>query len=74
MRGFMRGEFVDLYSDQCSIQESSLAEVDAIWLGVHKTDKGDESTRMHLNREMVAALLPLLKRFVKTGQLKERDA
>lgn len=33
-RGFMRGEFVELYRAECSIQESSLADQSAIWLGV----------------------------------------
>ena len=28
-----------------------------------------EYARMHLDQETVAALLPLLKRFVKTGEL-----
>lgn len=34
-RGFVKGEFEDLYGAKCSIQESSLAEKPAIWLGVH---------------------------------------
>ena len=29
------------------------------------------TTRMHLNRESVAALLPMLTRFVETGELSE---
>lgn len=68
-RGFAVGEFRDLYGDLCSIQKScmdggdTLVAKDAIWLG----RRG--STRMHLDREMVKALLPLLKRFVKTGEL-----
>ena len=33
-RGFVRGEFTDLYGAKCSIQESSLADEPAIWLGV----------------------------------------
>lgn len=35
-RGFGRGEFKDLYGDECSIQKSSLATEDAIWLGISK--------------------------------------
>lgn len=92
-RGFDRVEFVDLYGSQCSIQKSSLATDDAIWLGVNDAApqmlvRGEgwkpvpipekdgvrivavnTGARMHLNREQVAALLPLLKRFVKTGRL-----
>ena len=34
-RGFTIGEFNDLYDSKCSIQESSLADKPAIWLGVH---------------------------------------
>ena len=34
LRGFALGEFVDLYGDECSIQKSSLATDDAIWLGI----------------------------------------
>jgi len=33
-RGFGKGEFVDRYGEKCSIQESSLAEEAAIWLGI----------------------------------------
>ena len=33
-RGFALGEFLDMYGTHCSIQKSSLATADAIWLGV----------------------------------------
>lgn len=33
-RGFLLGEFTDLYGAKCSLQKSSLATSDAIWLGV----------------------------------------
>ena len=67
--GFKRADFEDLYNSQCSLQESSLATENAIWLGVHKNYQGAESTRMHLTEKQVAALLPHLKRFVETGKL-----
>ena len=54
--------FKDDYGNLCSLQESSLATEDAVWLGV------DES-RMHLTRKQVKVLLPFLERFVKTGDL-----
>lgn len=33
-RGFKLGEFTDLYGKKCSIQKSSLATEDAIWMGI----------------------------------------
>ncbi len=103
VRGFLRGEFKDLYGAKCSIQKSSLATDDAIWLGVNDPDlkimardaitigrkdllnEGHErlngwvsypvpnqvlaTTRMHLNRKQVAALLPLLQYFMEHGEL-----
>lgn len=96
-RGFPRGQFADFYGNQCSIQKSSLATADAIWLGVDdanpKVLHGDAkmlgiatdatcgwvpypipeavslTTRMHLSREQVAQLLPILERFVATGEI-----
>lgn len=87
-RGFDISEFTDLYNNVCSIQKSSLAFVDAIWLGIdnpkltiyENETKGkylvteipsnfSVNCRMHLNREQVAKLLPLLNKFVETGEL-----
>ena len=92
-RGFARAEFVDQYGEVCSIQKSSLATDDCIWLGINNpqlTVFEDESkgkyvnakmpdnfmvsSRMHLTREQVADLLPLLQRFVQTGELYSDDA
>lgn len=72
-RGFQRTEFTDLYGSTCSLQESSLATEEAIWFGVDKDFDGREtnSHRMHLSREAVAVLLPILQHFVETGELKE---
>ena len=33
-RGFEVGKFTDLFGEKCSIQKSSLATDDAIWLGI----------------------------------------
>lgn len=86
-RGFARAEFTDYNGEPCSVQKSSLADDDAIWLGVNdphpKIFPGDNtgwhdyplpenvqcSTRMHLTRDQVAALLPHLQRFVETGEV-----
>jgi hypothetical protein len=89
-RGFVVGTFYDRYGTECSIQKSSLATEDAIWLGVDSTkltvfeddSKGkylevempknfDVSTRMHLTKEQVKELLPLLNKFVETGELED---
>lgn len=61
-RGFVIGAWLDRYGKACRIQGSSLATEACIWLGA-----GDQA--MHLTRGMVAALLPLLARFVATGEL-----
>jgi len=87
-RGFRIAEFKDRYDNNCSIQKSSLATEDAIWLGIDnpklvifedenrgryietempKTFSVD--SRMHLTREQVAELLPILNKFVVTGEL-----
>lgn len=96
-RGFAVAGFVDRYGKSCSIQKSSLATEDCIWLGIDDPDPkimasqareyglspGDGTgfvpypvpaavhltTRMHLTQEMAAALIPLLQRFVETGEL-----
>ena len=91
-RGFALGEFTDSYENICSIQKSSLATEDAIWLGCDnanprilacKVNGGipngwvdypvpedvSFTTRMHLTVKMVEALIPLLQKFVKTGNL-----
>ncbi len=84
-RGFDLMEFIDRYGEKCSLQKSSLATEDCIWLGISEPviraiDSGKEiplptgSTvggRMHLTREQVQTLLPYLKRFAETGDLVE---
>jgi hypothetical protein len=68
-RGFPVQRFTDLYGSECSVQDSSLADCDAIWFGVDKDSDGRECTRMHLTCEQVAELLPALQRFVATGSI-----
>ena len=93
-RGFEYVEFKDRYGESCSLQKSSLATEDAIWLGVDEpklqmmASHGQEEgtgwitiplhenvsimpSRMHLTREQVAKLLPILERFVETGEIGE---
>jgi hypothetical protein len=100
-RGFKNGKFKDYGGEQCSIQKSSLATQDAIWLGIDnanpqimssdairmglkkrtftEADNGWTpyeipkevmlSTRMHLTQKQVKTLLPVLQKFVKTGEI-----
>lgn len=73
-RGFAVVLFRDHYGEECSLQESSLAEPAAIWFGCdrnafHSGTGEPLSPRMHLTREQVAALLPLLAHFAETGKL-----
>lgn len=98
-RGFPYAEFTDRYGVKCSIQKSSLAFEDCIWLGVNNPEptvlasRAAEvgldtqqttgwvpypipghvqlKTRMHLTQDQVKALLPLLQRFVETGEIQE---
>jgi len=89
-RGFALGEFKDSKGIKCSIQKSSLAFEDNIWLGcddanplqlipgegwvpmvIPEAEATVYNTRMHLNQEQAAALIPLLQRFVDTGELYE---
>jgi hypothetical protein len=85
-RGFVLKEFNDRYGVKCSIQKSSLATEDAIWIGVADVspeiciqgkgwvpfDIPDEvliHTRMHLTIDQVKQLLPILNKFVETGNI-----
>jgi hypothetical protein len=90
-RGFAFHTFTDRNGVECSLQKSSIASEDAIWLGAQeiglqhfepglgwshvelKSDPHGVSyvacNRMHLTREKVADLLPILQRFVETGEI-----
>ena len=57
-RGFVAGDFRDLYGQECSIQESSSAEYYALWLGVG-------GCRMHLTHAQAKDLAKVLRAFVK---------
>ena len=72
-RGFRKGEFKDRYDITCSIQESSLATEECIWLG-RADDQvyeggGPAGSRMHLTREMAGQLAQILLKFSYTGEL-----
>lgn len=62
---FPRGYFNDWYDKPCVISLSSLADDRCIWLGRVDSLHG----RMLLNIEQVKELLPVLQRFVDTGDI-----
>lgn len=100
-RGFSIYLFKDRSGENCSIQKSSLATEDAIWIGVtdvapkimcrdaiklciRESTGGKEdngwcdyiipkevllSSRMELNQKQVKKLLPILQKFVDTGEI-----
>jgi hypothetical protein len=84
-RGFAIIEFKDRYDNPCSLQKSSLATDEAIWLGVDdiKPQILEEGqwvrfplpanvvfhNRMHLTRDQVSELIPHLQKFVETGEI-----
>ena len=93
-RGFAIHEFTDRNGNKCSLQKSSIATEDCIWIGCDEIglkrfepEKGwtgvplaDDfpegvshiaNNRMHLTRLQVEKLLPILDRFVATGEIEE---
>ncbi len=93
-RGFSYQEFKDTRGNKCSIQKSSIATEDRIWLGSNELGLEGfypnthepwrpltemeikikfgcidivDNCRMELNRKQVARLIPLLQKFVDTG-------
>lgn len=96
-RGFKMVSFKDRYDQECSIQKSSLAFEDCIWLGVDNANpkimssKAEQyglkvkdktgwisypipddillHTRMHLTIDQVKELIPILTKFVETGEI-----
>jgi hypothetical protein len=64
-RGFKYLDFWDLYDKKCSIQESSLAKKEAIWLG-------RERERMHIDKETAKKIIKVLEHFVTHGLMPEK--
>ena len=62
VRGFLIAEFRDCYGQPCSIQKSSGAMRDQVWLGVHQN-------RMLLDQNVARQLAGLLQVFAETGDL-----
>lgn len=70
-RGFRRADFLDSYRSKCSLQKSSIATVDLVWLGVDELSDGKPGERMHIDQELAAELIVALQVFVDTGELPE---
>ena len=93
-RGFPLITFQDLKGVECTIQKSSVATEDCIWLGaaeiglkefVRNRASGESwrdvvlentrehtfvaNNRMHLTQDQVRELIPILTKFVDTGEL-----
>lgn len=66
-----RGKFMDFYGATCSIQTSSIATHECIWVGVETTHQGGKLMfgRMHLTREMAKELGAQLLKFGHTGEI-----
>lgn len=67
LRGFAYIDFKDHYGEECSLQQSSLAEymqpgISAVWLG-------RDRYRMHLNRKQARALAKHLNHWLRYGTL-----
>ena len=68
--GLLRAEFKDRFGSECSVQESSMAGEECIWVGVEVDFNGVEvPQRMHLTREMARDLIEVLRHFARTGRL-----
>lgn len=74
-RGFLRLDFTDRNGTECSLQQSSIATEDCIWLGAESgthikalaTDKEPGCyARMHLNEEQVRGLVRQLSHWLVT--------
>ena len=82
-RGFRYKLFKDMDENECSIAETSVEEEDCIWFGIDEpkivTAIGNKPvqlpegvevlSRMHLSREQVSQLIPILQKFADTGHL-----
>lgn len=68
-------KFIDADNVECSIQKASIDSEDFIWFGVDsKRTELSCPSRMRLTRAHVKELLPLLLRFVATGDILREEA
>ena len=70
-RGFQIIEFLDIYKNDCTLQQSSLALYEqpgagAVWLGVGEN-------RMHLDQALVKSLIATLQTWLDTGSFNKTE-
>jgi len=74
-RNFALAKFKDRYGERCSIQDSSSATENCIWLGCeHETlDNNGQpcGARMHVDIDLARELIVLLQRFIDNGTIAE---
>ena len=63
-RGFSLIEFEDSNKQECSIQKSSIAMEDLVWIGAG-------SIRMHIKQDQAKAIAEILLYFAEMGELPE---
>lgn len=74
-RGFNYFEFKDINNESCSIQKSSVATSDCLWLGCENNTKPHHVTgecsspRMHIDRKLAKKLVKHLNKFILTGDI-----
>jgi hypothetical protein len=75
-RGFVIYEFKDRYGGDCSLQKSSNAEEDQVWLGLDLTEMPTHhatleplGVRMLIDRDLAAKLALKLAAFAETGEI-----
>lgn len=70
-RGFEIGTFVDDYGQACSLQQSSNAERDCLWLGCDEGQhiEGRCLARMHLTTDHARMLIKHMRAWLTTGSI-----
>ena len=76
-RGFQRIDFKDAYGEPCSLQVSSSASMQAVWLGqehetIHQVTGEKCGARMHLERRTVKSLIRHLQNWLDTGDFSKK--
>jgi hypothetical protein len=65
LRGFSLIEFEDHNAQACTIQKSSIATKDLVWMGIGEN-------RMHISQSDARKIAKILLHFAETGDLPEK--
>lgn len=73
-RGYAFMEFRDFNGESCSIQESSLATKNCLWLGcdhetIHQVTGDPCGARMHIDLKLAKRIVRTLQHWIDTGYL-----